>query len=210
MNRSVLWLCSGSPAVVASVKEQLQSDGYLLLHPDPLVPVWQLPAANFALIEWVGDGKEASQQVRSLRQHQPACYLLLLLPKERSAVLEAVRLAVTGYLAVPFCPTELVGYLNSIGQGNGYWNSDLLMLLTGRLSVERTYPTGLNQREHELWDHLADGLTNQHIEAQMCLSGSRVKNLKTILAQKLELPNAHHLIERAVQWGKDTDQISHL
>lgn len=202
MNQSVLWLCSGSSAVVASVKEQLQANGYSLVHPDPLAPAWKLPVANFALIEWVGDGKEASQQVRLLRQHQPACSLLLLLPKERSAVLEAVRLAVTGYLAVPLCSKELVCYLNGIGQGNGYWNSDLLRLLTGTLPVERTYPTGLNQQEHELWDHLAGGLTNEQIEVQMCLSSSRVKNLKTVLAQKLELPNAHYLTERAVTWRK--------
>lgn len=165
------------PVVVAT------PPGYGLLRPDPLLPAWQLPTAQFAVIEWADDGKTARQQVHLLRCHQPACHLLLLLPNERSVVLQGVLLTATGYLAAPLSLAELVACLHRIRLGQGYWNPGLLVLLTGTLLTQDAYPSGLNQRERELWDHLANGLANPQIEVLMCLSGSRVKNLKTSLAQ---------------------------
>ncbi len=173
-----------------------------MLQPDPLRPGWQLPTAQFALIDWAVNEQLARQQAQLVRCHQPACHLLLLLPEERSAVLAGLLLTATGYLAAPLCPTELLACFTSISLGNGYWNANLLTLLTGMVPARQTYPAGLNKREHELWDYLADGLTNRQLEEKMCLSASRVKNLKTCLAQKLNLPNAHHLTGQAILWRK--------
>ncbi len=202
MTQTVLWLSNGPTTGIEAVTDQLGAEGYVLHRPDLLLPLCHRQAAHYALIEWEGGGETAQKQVQTLRQHQPACHLLVMLPLHRPTVLRGVLLNATGYLAFPFCPTELVRCLSQIRAGNGYWHSGLLALLTNLTSAGPVYPTGLNRREHELWGHLANGLKNQQLEDRMCLSTSSVKNLKTSLAQKLSLPNARQLIELAVQWGK--------
>ncbi len=153
-------------------------------------------AAAFALVAWTGDGSAARQQCRNLRQQQPGCRCVLVVPANRACVLAALPLATAGYLAHPLAPPDLLACLQALARGDGYWSELLLAVLrpqpaTGELA-------GFNRREQELWGHLANGLTNRQIEKQMCLGASRIKNLKTDMAQKLGLPNAHGLIMHAV------------
>lgn len=172
------------------------------------VPTQPYPTAAVALIEWEGTGESALTAVRELRRQQPACHSLLTLPPERSAIRAALHVNASGYLMAPVAADELLSSVKAVQEGGCHWNETLLMLLTTPASQPPAYPHGLSRREQELWDHLANGLTNPEIEERMYLSGSRIKNMKNEMAQKLMLPSARHLTARAIRWASRPDKSS--
>lgn len=166
------------------------------------------PPAALALVEWTGNGEQALATVREIRRQQPACHGLFALPPERPVVRAALHVNASGYLIAPVVADELLSSVKAVREGVCYWNETLLRLLTTPAPLPHVYPHGLSRREQELWDHLANGLTNPEIEERMYLSGSRVKNMKNEMAQKLMLPSARHLTSRAVNWAAREDKSS--
>ena len=134
-----------------------------------------------------GDGIEVC---RTLRSSHPDIRLLILTSfSNDDAVLDAIVAGASGYLIKDMAPRELIQAIRRVAGGQSLLDpavtERVLETLRHRDEVE---PLGrLNEREREILDALADGLTNREIAQRVHLSEKTVKNYVSSLLSKLGL-----------------------
>jgi DNA-binding NarL/FixJ family response regulator len=157
------------------------------------------PATKWALVDWHNEATTAYQHIRDLRQQQPACLSLLAIRPE--ALPQAWGVNASSYIDVPVKSSTLMESIATLRRGERYLSAVEADMLSQYKTVKSAKPRiQLTAREKELSHLLAKGLTHQQLIDQMFLSDSRIKHIKTELAQKLNLPSARHLTAWAIQF----------
>jgi DNA-binding NarL/FixJ family response regulator len=104
-------------------------------------------------------------------------------------ILRVVRVGVQGFLTKDASPAKLFDAIRTVSNGGCYLEdgiqSKILGLLGKRNGHSDPYCALLNQRERHILQLMADGLTNEQIGKQVCLSKSAVKYHNSAIFKKL-------------------------
>jgi DNA-binding NarL/FixJ family response regulator len=104
-----------------------------------------------------------------------------------------------GYALKDGSPVELVGALGAVAEGGTYIDPRLRPALLSRRSTERL-PT-LSNREREVLDLLAQGLTGEGVAERLVLSSETIKTHVRNAMTKLEASTRVHAIAIALREG---------
>ena len=186
-----------------------------------------LEAAGFSVVGQVGDGAAAVEAARQLRPdlvlmdiHMPqmtgldalrqiraelpdARVVMLTVSDEDSDLLAAIQAGAQGYLLKSLNAPEFLGLLEGLKRGEAAITSKTAArLMEGMAHPSRPAakpPALLTEREIELLQYMADGLSNKAIAERMSISENTVKyHVKNIL-QKLGVQNRTEAVTHAIR-----------
>ena len=169
------------------------------LRPDLIVMDIQMP---------VCDGLEATRLI--LNEWAEARILILTVHDEDEKLFEAIKAGASGYILKNTNSADFLSYLREALSGGAPLPPQLAQRLLqefARLankSESAPAPTGLSPltpREHDILDHLAAGLTDKEIAAQLSLSLHTVKTHVRNILSKLHAVNRRHATELALREG---------
>jgi two-component system, NarL family, nitrate/nitrite response regulator NarL len=144
-----------------------------------------------------GGGIDAA---RTISQDRPETAILMLsVCEDLTTVRSALRAGASGYVSKGVGGDDLVGSARRILAGDRYVSPELAarLITDDRAAREPTSDTQqvgavratLTKREREIFELLAEGLSNQEISARVGLSENTVKHYMTPLMQKLGVRN---------------------
>lgn len=113
-----------------------------------------------------------------------------------TTVLEAIRAGAAGYLLKHAEPEALVQAVHRAAAGEPVFTEEALRTLVEHARTSRPAPdplTGLGERERQVADAVARGLSNAEIAAELYLSTSTVKAEISAILARLELDNRTQL-----------------
>ena len=146
--------------------------------PDVVVMDIQLPD---------GSGVEATREV--LRAAPTTAVLMLTMLEERDTLLAAVRAGARGYMVKGASRDEIVRAVQAVAHGEAIFGARVAPdLLAGAMAAPQPsrFPgTTLTEREGQVLDCLADGLSNAAIAERLGVSAKTVANHVSILLTKL-------------------------
>jgi two-component system, NarL family, response regulator DevR len=126
---------------------------------------------------------------RDIRSALPSTYCLILTSyDDQDAVLASVLAGASGYVLKEVRTSGLVDAIRQVALGRSLIDPALIAKVMDR--VREGSPTdrrlaSLSDREREVLDHIADGLTNRQIGEAMFLAEKTVKNYVSSLLSKL-------------------------
>jgi two-component system response regulator DevR len=126
---------------------------------------------------------------RDIRSALPDTYCLILTSyDDRDAVLAAVLAGASGYVLKEVRTAGLVDAIRQVAMGRSLIDPALIAQVMERVkegSPADARLASLTQREREVLDYIADGLTNRQIGERMFLAEKTVKNYVSSLLGKL-------------------------
>ena len=152
------------------------------------------------------DGVEATRKILECNPHSRV--LILTSFGEDDKVFPAIRAGAQGYLLKDIQPRDLVQAIRETYQGKAQLHPDiarrLMMAVSGDVPVKVAKPAslpkelqGLTEREREVLELIARGLTNREIAEKMVISEKTVKTHVSNLLDKLDLEDR----TRAAIWA---------
>ncbi len=146
-------------------------------------------------------GTPALQALPSLRQACPKMRVLVLTMHSDAAYLRAAMAAgCHGYLLKSAADEELVAAIRELAAGRTY--VDLAFDDPTRLAVgEPVDEQRLSERERQVLELLAYGLTNQEIAKRLFLSVKTVETYRSRLMEKLHLTNRADVVRYSLSVG---------
>jgi len=171
------------------------------IQPDILVLDLMMPGIN---------GLEVTRQ---LNKRLPETGIVILSMHSNEAyVLEALRSGAKAYILKESSPEELVHAIHEVYSGRRYLSSPLteraIEVYTQKTEVKPMDPYDqLTNREKEILQLAAQGITNAEIASRLNISPRTVETHRTNLMRKLNLHNQSNLIQFAIQHGIIPGQI---
>jgi NarL family two-component system response regulator LiaR len=152
------------------------------------------------------DGVEATRKILECAPHSRV--LILTSFGEDDKVFPAIRAGAQGYLLKDIQPRDLVQAIRETYQGKAQLHPDvarrLMRAVSGETSIKEPKPIavpkelqGLTDREREVLELIARGLTNREIAKKMVISEKTVKTHVSNLLEKLDLEDR----TRAAIWA---------
>ena len=134
------------------------------------------------------NGLEASEQI--LKAHPQARILLLTTFLDDEYIIKALNLGVKGYLLKQDY-THIVPALEAVYNGQNVYGDQIVSKLPGLLNRQPQPPAleryGLQSREQEIVELIAQGLNNREIAEKLFLSEGTVRNYLSSILEKLHL-----------------------
>ncbi len=151
-----------------------------------------------------GDDPEPFRAIATAKSLRPKLKVLGLTDDPNAADLrEAVIAGVDGLLLTNVPVTELRRAFDATARGERTISPEIAMRLVGtwRPSERRGDPASLSDRELEVVELLAEGMTNAQIAEELELSPRTVKTHVQNLLSKLEAPDRTGVVARAFRLG---------
>jgi two-component system response regulator DevR len=133
-----------------------------------------------------GSGIDVCRDIRS--NHAEVNCVILTSYDDNDALFAAVMAGASGYLMKEIRGTSLIEAIHEVAAGRSLLDPAVTGRLLERLRAgEKQDPVlaGLSEREREILDLLADGLTNRQMGERLFLSEKTVKNYVSSLLAKL-------------------------
>lgn len=120
--------------------------------------------------------------------------IVLTAVEDEESLLRALKLGARGYVLKGVAGGDLVGVVQAVAAGETYVTPQM----AGRLLKELTRKPGkstdhgvsdLSEREHEILELVATGLTNKEIADRLYLSEKTIKHYMTNILEKLQVRN---------------------
>ncbi len=131
-------------------------------------------------------GVEATRQLLAERPH--VAVLVLTMMTDDATIAAALRAGARGYLLKEAEPQEIMRAITSVAAGNAVFGAGIAdRVLQKASTVGDRVPAlpGLTEREEEVLDLVAKGLTNDAIARRLYLSDKTVRNYVSTLFTKL-------------------------
>ncbi len=143
------------------------------------------------------------ETVRVLQQKGELCRILMLtISQEDDDLLAAIRAGADGYLLKNTEPEDLRKALMRVKQGQSVLSPEVTAPV---LRAIATFQPGnkviLSDRELEVMECLADGLTTSQIADRLFISENTVKTHVRHILEKLEAANRTEAVSKAIQMG---------
>jgi DNA-binding NarL/FixJ family response regulator len=179
--------------VAADGRQAVELTAHLL--PDIVLMDLKMPGMN---------GVEATRQI--LRQHAQIKVLVLTTYDQDSWLFEALRMGAAGYLLKDTPRDDLVKALRGTLEGKVYLDPAVAGKLLGQLTPTRSQPAAalaskLSEREFEILQLIARGLSNTRIAERLHLSEGTVRNNVSAILAKLQVSDRTQAALLAVQHG---------
>jgi two-component system invasion response regulator UvrY len=138
--------------------------------------------------------------LKELKRQRPEIRVLMLSihPEEQFAI-RALKAGASGYLTKDSAPAELVGAIKKVAEGGRYVSASLGEKLASQLtddSDKEPHET-LADREYQIMQMIARGMSVQQIARELFLSASTVYTYRTRILRKLQVKNNAELIRYA-------------
>jgi DNA-binding NarL/FixJ family response regulator len=147
------------------------------------------------------DGIELVQVLR--RKKNSARILMLTISQDNQDLLGAVRAGANGYILKNTEPEDLRQALHSVALGQGVLSPEVVgpVLTAITQSISAPPAVVLSERELEVLDCLADGLTTLQIGSRLFISDNTVKTHIRHILEKLESATRTAAVGKATQLG---------
>ena len=139
------------------------------------------------------DGLEATRQIK--REMPDVRIVMLTMSEDDQNLFEAIKSGAQGYLLKNTAADELFRFMEGVLEGEASVSGVMAAKMLGEFrkpktaSPEATGNEQLTDREREVLNHVAEGLSNREIAANLQISENTIKkHLRNILA-KLQLEN---------------------
>lgn len=114
-------------------------------------------------------------------------------------VSRCVRLGAKAYLLKNTEEKELVEAIYKVQSGQKYFNDNISALLIDHMSLEGNNPQKLSNKETEILQMIADGLTSKEIASNLYISVRTVETHRMNILKKLDVKNTAELIKKATR-----------
>lgn len=163
---------------------------------------------DFALLDLNMPKLTGVQVVRKVREAEiPTRCIILTISREDSAIREALKVGVDGYLLKDGPPRHLTDAINYIRDG-GVYVSPLLkfagMLPSTREGEEDDPLAHLSRRERDVFFHLVNGLRAKEIANLLDISPKTVDTYRASLMRKLNIHDLVGLVKFAIEHNLTT------
>jgi DNA-binding NarL/FixJ family response regulator len=163
---------------------------------------------DFALLDLNMPKLTGLQVVRKVREAEiPTRCLILTISREESAVREALKLGVDGYLLKDDPPRHLTDAISYIRDGGVYVSPLLRMagLLPSSRDTQDDDPLiQLSRRERDVFFHLVNGLRAKEIANLLDISPKTVDTYRASLMRKLNIHDLVGLVKFAIEHNLTT------
>lgn len=132
--------------------------------------------------------------------------LMLTMHNDDAIFFDAVQIGASGYVLKGSRPDELIQALQEVHKGHVYLSPPMTRkLVTSYLETADSSKNSqfdlLTERETQVMQLLARGLTNREIAEQLVISPSTVQTHRTHIMEKLGLSNRAELVRYVLQHG---------
>ena len=148
------------------------------------------------------NGIDATRQVHE--KYQDVKIIMLTMHSESAMIKNLIEIGVNGYLLKNSSKEELLDAISRVAKGEQYFSSEVTMsLLNHQKSKDKKSDSQIDftQREIEIIQHLADGLTNKEIGDKLYISHRTVDTHRTNIMKKVGVNNVARLISFAIKSG---------
>ncbi len=142
--------------------------------------------------------------VQALRRQKSALKVLMLtISQEDQDLIGAIRAGANGYILKNTEPEDLRKALLNIAEGKGVLSPEVVPPVLGVMQrgTLDSSPQLLSDRELEVLQCLAEGLTTQQIASRLFISENTVKTHIRHILDKLEASNRTEAVGKATQLG---------
>jgi len=154
------------------------------------------------------DGIEATRRIVATSPH--IAVLVLSMYENDDQVFGALKAGARGYLLKGADRGELVRAIRGVASGEAIFGPAiarrLVAFFAARPAVEATVFTELTEREREILDLIARGLSNSEITQRLVLSPKTIRNHVSNIFNKLQVAGRAQAIVRARQAGLGGEQ----
>ncbi len=141
------------------------------------------------------NGIEAAEFMLNEQLARP---LLLTTFDEEEFIISALKLGVGGYILKNSPPERIFNAIRTVSTGGNVFQEDVLQYIRGRVGGGKKQIFALlSQREHEIVELIAKGLSNQEIADKLYLSNGTVRNHISTILEKTGL---EHRTQIAVKY----------
>lgn len=149
------------------------------------------------------DGIAATRQITETTPH--IAVLVLTMADNEAAVFDAVRAGARGYLLKGADRADLTRAIRSVAAGDAIFGPDvarrLMAFFARQPAAEPSAFPELTERERELLDLIARGMSNQQIVDRLVISPKTVRNHVSNILAKLQVRDRAEAIVRAREAG---------
>jgi DNA-binding NarL/FixJ family response regulator len=153
-----------------------------------------------------GNGVEICRDIRAATEPPPAC-LMLTSYSDDQALFDAIMAGASGYLLKQINSEAIVSAIRHVAAGGSMLDPALTAAVLDRL---RTPPpedpryAALTEKEREILELVADGLTNKQIATELFLAEKTVKNYVSAILRKLGMERRTEAAVFAVELRQHT------
>lgn len=147
-------------------------------------------------------GTELTSRIRS--RHPEVAVLALTMLQDESSLRDALRAGARGYLLKESTPTEIIRAIEAVASGHAVFGGVAAARALAALTDESREPVSLpelTQRERQVLDLVAQGLTNAAIADRLYLSEKTVRNHVSSIFTKLGVNDRAAAVARARDVG---------
>ncbi len=133
--------------------------------------------------------------------------IALTIHEDEQHFFEMLKAGASGYVPKRAAPQDLITAIRAAHEGHVYIYPTLATaLVTDYLGQEKNQPeseweANLTQREQEVLEHLADGLSNDEIAEKLVISPHTVARHREHIMKKLNLHSRSELVKYAIRKG---------
>jgi len=159
---------------------------------------------DIAIVDMMMPGHNGLEVIRQAKKFYPTMQIIVLSMNSNDAyVIEALKRGASGYVLKETGPTELVESVRTVLTGRRFLSAQLPQhLLTTDLSdIESDSYESLTNREREVLQLAAEGLTSAEIAERLCISRRTVELHRANFMEKLGLRNQTDVVRYAIKRG---------
>jgi two-component system response regulator NreC len=124
--------------------------------------------------------------------------IMLTMHKEGEYIIKAVKNGACSYLLKDVEPDELEAAIRSVHDKNKYFSPFISELLIDNISKPKEIGK-ISEREKEILQHVAQGLSTKLIAEKLCISTRTVEAHRMKIMKKVKASNSAELIKKAIQ-----------
>ena len=167
-------------------------------------------ATSLVVINDVELGDDLKELVMDIHDQSSSTPILLIADtSETGNVLKAVDLGVNGFLTKECDSDEIIHSVHALIKGERFFCNNVLNILLDKSSIEEEEdctPTTLSEREIEITQHIADGLTSRKIADKLFISPHTVQTHRKNIMRKLKVNSVTELVVYAMKTGLVEEQ----
>jgi DNA-binding NarL/FixJ family response regulator len=151
------------------------------------------------------NGIEATRQIKKARPETKV--VILSMHAHDRYISELFGLGASGYLLKDSTGADIIKAIRAAVRGDTYLSPSISRrVIDDYVSMKRNSLTedlygSLSNREREVFQMIAEGLSTKKISDILCISPSTVKSHRAKIMEKLKMDNISHLIQFAVRIG---------